>query len=62
MFQDKFIEVQKGILKLTRFQWKGHNFHGCKIQGDDKAKECFEFVAQNTKVEWSRIMLGKEKK
>ncbi|MGK0639379.1 JAB-like toxin 1 domain-containing protein [Schleiferia thermophila] len=61
---DKSIEVDKGILSskktntVTVSNGKDYTFDQYKIKGDDKAKGLFEFVADNTEVEWSLTGVG----
>src|SRR5690606_18259714 len=61
---DKSIEVDKGILSskktntVTASNGKDYTFDQYKIKGDDKAKGLFEFVADNTEVEWSLTGVG----
>jgi RHS repeat-associated protein len=61
---DKSIEVDKGILSskktntVTARNGKDYTFDQYKIKGDDKAKGLFEFVADNTEVEWSLTGVG----
>lgn len=65
--KDNSITVDKGILDKKYSQsvkdprdntWYKYDIF--KVRGDDKAKALFEFVAENTKVEWSRSMVGVE--
>jgi RHS repeat-associated protein len=61
---DKSTEVDKGILSskktntVTASNRKDYTFDQYKIIGDDKAKGLFEFVADNTEVEWSLTGVG----
>lgn len=58
------IQLQKGILGNKYSQnTKGadgawHNYSIIKVRGDETATNLFEFLANNTKVEWSQTMLG----
>ena len=38
-----------------------HSFDSYEVTGDDKAKEIFEFMADNTDVEWSQTKVGTNK-
>ena len=65
--KDNSITVDKGILDKKYSQSvkdprdnKWYKYDVFKIRGDDKAKNLFEFVAKNSKVEWSRSMVGVE--
>jgi len=65
--KDNSITVDKGILDKKYSQSvkdprdnKWYKYDVLKVSGDDKAKSLFEFVAKNSKVEWSRSMVGVE--
>ena len=61
---DKSIEVDKGILSskktntVNASNGNDYTFDQYKIKRDDKAKGLFEFVADNTEVEWSLTGVG----
>ena len=57
---DKTIEVEKGILnkKEEGTASDSYKYDFYKINDDNKATELFEFVAQNSKVEWSQVKFG----
>jgi len=57
------IEVDRGILDNIisgRYRLRGEpvTYQYMEIFGDHKATNLFEFLAQNTKVEWSQIKIG----
>ncbi|MCK9618287.1 MAG: hypothetical protein M0R21_10695 [Lentimicrobiaceae bacterium] len=65
--KDNSITVDKGILDSKYSQSvkdprddKWYKYDVLKVRGDDKAKNLFEFVAKNSKVEWSRSRVGVE--
>ncbi|GIV41859.1 MAG: hypothetical protein KatS3mg034_1169 [Vicingaceae bacterium] len=66
MVKDNFITVDKGILDKKYSQYteddegNWHKYDILKVRGDDKATELFKFLANNTDVEWSQILLGEE--
>jgi JAB-like toxin 1 len=57
--EDDSVAVDKGVLDsketktVTASDGKDYTFDMFKVTGDDKAKNLFEFVSDNTKVEWS---------
>jgi RHS repeat-associated protein len=61
---DKSIDVDKGVLNskkintVTASNNKEYTFDQFNIKGDDKGKALFEFVADNTEVEWSLTGVG----
>ena len=59
--------VEKGVLEKMYSQSaydsrdkKWHNYDILKSRGDEKSKQLFEFLSKNSKVEWSRSMVGDE--
>lgn len=59
---DKSIEVGKGILGNVQAgkTSNGTQFDYMKINNDEVATNLFEFVAENSKVEWSQIKFGSQ--
>ena len=61
---DKSIEVEKGTLNnsrtntVTASNGKDYTFYQYDVTGDGSAKALFEFVADNTEVEWSLTGIG----
>ncbi len=61
---DNSLEFDKGILSskktntVTASNKKDYTLDLYKIKGDDKAKGLFEFVADNTEIEWSLTGIG----
>lgn len=62
--KSKSIKVDKGVLSSSRTNTvmgsndKEYTFDQYDVTGDDKAKGLFEFVANNTNVEWSLTGVG----
>jgi RHS repeat-associated protein len=61
---DKSIEINKGILNnkktntVTASDEEKYTFDQYNVKDDNKATDLFEFVADNTKVEWSLTGVG----
>lgn len=57
---DKSIEVEKGILdqKKEGTSSRGVSYDYYKVGNDEQATNLFEFVAQNSNVEWSQVKFG----
>jgi RHS repeat-associated protein len=59
--ENTFIEVEKSVLEskesYTR-QDKNVTYDVYQLRGDDSSKELFEFLADNTQVEWSLALTG----
>ena len=52
-------EYENGTIKLRNHR---EDLQSCKIKGDDNAQEIFEFLAENTDIEWGFLQIGKEDK
>jgi len=65
--KDNSVTVDKGVISSKKTNsgigtdGKKYTFDLYTVKGDDKAKEMFEFMATNTKVEWSQTLIGAKK-
>lgn len=57
---EKGIQVPKGVLNNIKESYsnEGTMFNYLKISNNDKANELFEFLSENTGVEWSQVKYG----
>ncbi len=57
---DKSVEVEKGVLNnvITDKDSKGISYDYMKVNNNETATKLFEFVAENSQVEWSQVKYG----